>query len=137
MSLAAETKVDAIRELVGILASAGLVSDASEAERVVMQREAVMSTGMEQGVAIPHGKTDTVDRLVAAVAIKPGGIDFDCADGEPARILIITLSPASRPGPHLRFMAEASRLLHDARVRERVLTAQSRNELVTVLTGSR
>ena len=134
MRLKADTKDEAIRELVGILAEAGLLGDRGEAERVVLERERVMSTGMEAGIAIPHGKTDTVDRLVVGLALKAEGIDFDCADGKPARILLVTLSPACRTGPHLRFMADITRLLRDPGLREAVLNAATPREVVSLLT---
>ncbi|MBT3377172.1 MAG: PTS sugar transporter subunit IIA [Lentisphaerae bacterium] len=133
--MSATTKDEAIHELLDILEGAGFVSDRAAAERVVFERERVMSTGMECGIAIPHGKTDTVDRLVVAFGIKRDGLDFDCADGQPARIFIMTLSPASRSGPHIRFLAEVSRLLHDARVREQVLNATLSEDVVSALTG--
>jgi len=134
MDLGADTKVSAIRELVGILDEAGLLHNRAEAERVVLEREEVMSTGMEYGIAIPHGKTDTVDELLVALALKPDGIDFDCADGRPATILLVTLSPASRTGPHIRLMAEVSRLLSDPTLRDRVLAASSPESVVALLT---
>ena len=80
VSMAAETKEEAIRELVGILEAGGVLPDPEEALRVVCEREKVMSTGMERGIAIPHGKTDTVDSLHVAFATKPEGIDFDSVD---------------------------------------------------------
>jgi len=135
MNLEATEKQDAIRELIGILDDAGHLTDRAEAERVVLERESIMSTGMEKGIAIPHGKTDTVDSLVVAVALKPEGIDFACADGQPATILITTLSPASRSGPHIRFMAEVSTLLQSEATRERLLASSTPEQAVAILTG--
>lgn len=134
MQLESDTKEGVIRELIDILDRAGLLSDRAEAERVVLEREDVMSTGMEHGLAIPHGKTDTVDRLLVSMGLKPEGMDFDCMDGEPARILLLTLSPASSTGPHVRFMAEVSRLMSSGEVREQVLSAQTPEDIVEVLT---
>ncbi|MBN2450285.1 MAG: PTS sugar transporter subunit IIA [Lentisphaeria bacterium] len=135
MRLEAATKADAIAELVGILAATGQLRDPAEALRVVLARERMMSTGMEQGIAIPHGKSDTVDGLLVGLALKPEGMDFECQDGQPARILIVTLSPASRTGPHLRFMADITRLLRDEGLRRAVLAAGSPAEVVALLTG--
>ena len=135
MHLEANNKADAIHELIGVLDAAGLLSDRAEAERVVSEREKIMSTGMELGIAIPHGKTDTVDGLLAAVALKPEGMDFACADGQLARIVIVTLSPASRSGPHIRFMAEVSRLLRSEQLRKKILEAKSPEAVVAFLTG--
>lgn len=134
--MAASTKQAAITELLDMLDSAGVLSNRAEAERVVFERERRMSTGLENGVAIPHGKTDAVDRLLVAVGTKPEGIDFDCADGKPARFLILTLSPASGTGPHIRFMAEVSRLLHSDSVRNKALAAQTPEALVQAFTDS-
>jgi PTS system nitrogen regulatory IIA component len=133
MSLKSRTKPEIIHELVGILDAAKLLKDRADAESVVLAREAMMSTGMENGVAIPHGKTDTVDGLLVAMALCPEGVDFDCLDRKPAQILIITLSPASRTGPHIRFMAEISRILRNADLREQVLKAMTPEEVVDIL----
>jgi len=133
LRLEATTKDEAIRELVQILDDAGCLPDPAEALRVVEGRERVMSTGMENGLAIPHGKTDTVPQLVVAMGLKPEGIEFDSVDGDPATILLITVSPASKSGPHLRFMADVTRLLRDGEMREQVLTAASPSEVVGLL----
>jgi mannitol/fructose-specific phosphotransferase system IIA component (Ntr-type) len=133
LRLEATTKDEAIRELVQILDDAGCLPDPAEALRVVEARERVMSTGMENGLAIPHGKTDTVPQLVVAMGLKPEGIEFDSVDGDPATILLMTVSPASKSGPHLRFMADVTRLLRDGQMREQVLTAESANEVVGLL----
>ena len=134
MHLAAFDKAAAIRELVAILNDAGLLREPGEAERVVLERESIMSTGIECGIAIPHGKTPTVGELLVAVALKPEGIDFDCADGQPARILIVTVSPLDASGPHLRFMAEVTRLLRRESLRDEVLRATTSDEVVRLLT---
>ena len=133
LRLAAECKADAIRELVQTLDKAGLLPDAADALRVVEAREKVMSTGMENGIAIPHGKTDSVGQLVVAIGLKPEGIDFDSVDGEPTRIVLLTVSPASKSGPHLRFMADVTRILRDADLRERILSAETAAEVVRLL----
>jgi PTS system nitrogen regulatory IIA component len=134
LSLAGETKDEIIRELVQMLDEAGELPDAAEALRVVQARERIMSTGMESGLGIPHGKTDTVSHLVVGIGLKPSGVDFDSVDGDPATIFLITISPASKSGPHLRLMADVTRLLRDGALREQVLTATTREEVVRLLT---
>jgi mannitol/fructose-specific phosphotransferase system IIA component (Ntr-type) len=104
---------------------------------VVLDRERMMSTGLENGIAIPHGKCNSVKKLIVAVGLKPDGVDFECADGQPARIFLLTLSPASRSGPHIRFMAEISRLLQNDNLRSRVLAATTGKEIEALLTGGR
>ncbi len=131
--LTATDKPGIIRELLDILEQAGTLPDRKAAEAAVVEREACMSTGLERGIAIPHGKTDTVERLLVAVGLKPEGVDFDAADGQPSRIFILTLSPASRSGPHIRFLAEVSRLLQDDTRREQLLAAATPEAMAAAL----
>lgn len=135
MHLAATTKEAAIKELLDIVELSGALRDRAEAERIVFERERCMSTGMECGIAIPHGKTNTVDRLVVAMALKPEGLDFDSVDKVAANVFIITLSPVTQTGPHLRFMAEVSTLLRSARMRASLMAAKTPEEVISVLTA--
>jgi mannitol/fructose-specific phosphotransferase system IIA component (Ntr-type) len=134
LRLKGTNKTDVIRELIDVLDEAHLLPNRAAAEQVVLAREATMSTGMEGGLAIPHGKSDTVDRLLVAVGLVPDGIDFGCVDGKPAQILFLTLSPTNRSGPHLRFMAEISQLLRNADIRRRILQAESPEDVIAILT---
>ena len=137
VEMAGNDKPGIIHELLDVLDRAGAIADRKAAEQAVFDREKCMSTGLEAGIAIPHGKTDTVDRLIVAVGLKPEGVDFDSGDGQPSRIFILTLSPASRSGPHIRFMAEISRLLQDSQVREKLLAAQTPEQMAVILKGAK
>ncbi len=133
--LKATTKDGVIENLVDMLVSAGKIKDRLEALRAVLEREKKMSTGMQSGIAIPHGKTDSVDELVAAFGIKHAGVEFDSLDGLPARIFVMTLCPTTRTGPHIQFLAEISRQLNDPMIRERLLQATSAEEILNILAG--
>ena len=133
--LKATTKDGVIENLVDMLVSAGKIKDRLEALRAVLEREKTMSTGMQSGIAIPHGKTDSVDELVAAFGIKHAGVEFDSLDGLPARIFVMTLCPTTRTGPHIQFLAEISRQLNDPMIRERLLQATSAEEILNILAG--
>ena len=85
------------------------------------------------GIAIPHAKCDIVEGLVAALGIKKGGVDFDSLDGKPSEIFVMTLSPTKRAGPHVQFLAEISRLLNDGSVREQIINATTKEEVVSIL----
>jgi len=87
------------------------------------------------GIAIPHGKTDTIESLVASIGISPAGIPFESLDGQPAQIILLTVSPASRTGPHIQFLADISRVLHNEDTRKRVLTATHEEEVLELLAG--
>ena len=112
-ALAASDKDGIIAEIVALAARSGLIKDEAEAVASVMDRERTGSTGMQHGVAMPHGKTDTVEQIVCAIGIKQEGMDFDSLDGEPSRIFVLVLSPKDFSGPHVRFLATISQVLHE------------------------
>lgn len=132
LELRAESKTDLISEMIDKLADCGHISDKSQALQAVLDREKKMSTGMKHGVAIPHGKTDSVEKLVVAIGLKKAGIDFDSTDNKPATIFIMTISPANRSGPHIQFLAEVSRILRDAEARKRMLAARDENTIIKI-----
>ena len=127
------TKEEIVDELIAVLAATGKIKDLERAKASVWERERKMSTGMEHGVAIPHGKTDAVSELIACVGVADHDVDFGSLDGKPARIFIMTLSPIDRTGPHIQFLAEISQLLRSAERREQVLSATSAQALLKVL----
>lgn len=133
--LEGRTKQEVIRELLTRLDTSGLVRGFDAAYQAVWTREESMSTGMQYGIAIPHGRTDTVDRLVCAVGLKPGGVDFDSIDGEPARIIVLTLSPQRAAAPHVQFMSTVSQLL-TADGRDRLLECRTPEQMYELLTGA-
>ncbi len=115
--LQARGKREAIAELVQLLETAhGLQSQGEILDRV-LRREAMMSTGIGNGVAIPHGKARLVDRLVAACGVSPEGIDFESADGEPATLFVLLVAPESGGALHVKVLANISRLLKEESVR--------------------
>ena len=106
------------------------------AKACIMDREKKMSTGMKHGIAIPHGKTDSISSLVACIGISEKPVDFDSLDQEPARIFIMTLSPIDKTGPHLRFLAEVSLLFKSPEKRKQLLNAKTTQEVIELLTIS-
>jgi PTS system nitrogen regulatory IIA component len=138
LSLKGETKEAIIEELVDLLMASGKIKnlkDRKEALRAIMDRERKMSTGMQNGIAIPHGKTDRVDTLIAAIGVKREGVDFGALDNKPSSIFIATLSPDTRTGPHIQFLAEISRHLSDPTVRDRILNSTRPEEVLDILSG--
>ena len=135
VDLKAGSKQAVIEEMVDRLVAAGKVQDRQAILDAVIERESKMSTGMQNGVAIPHGKTDAIEELVAAIGIHKEGVDFESMDGSPSRIFIMTLSPTKRTGPHIQFLAEVSRLISPPEEREKLLAAQTHGEVYELLTG--
>lgn len=134
LNLKGNTKQEIILEMIDWLVTRGRIRDREAALKAVLDREAKMSTGMQHGIAIPHGKTDSVEKLVTAVALKKEGVDFVSMDGKPSTIFVMTLSSASRTGPHIQFLSEISQVLNDSEKREKLLTAQSETEVLDILT---
>ncbi len=135
VDLKADTKEGIIEEMVDRLVAAGKITDRDVVLQAVLEREEKMSTGMQNGVAIPHGKTDAVNSLVAAVGLQKAGVNFDSMDGSPCKIFILTLSPVKRAGPHMQFLAEVSRLISQPAEREKLLAARTHAEIYELLTG--
>lgn len=131
--LKSTTKEGVIRELSVLLAKAGIVKDEKALVKVLLDREALGSTGIGQGVGIPHGKSANVKELVAAFGISKKGVDFNALDGEPVHIFFLLLAPEDSAGPHLKALARISRLLKDKYVRENLIRAQEGEEIVRIL----
>ena len=134
LHLKGTTKEAIIDEMLDLLVKAGKVTDKAAARECVLDRERKMSTGMKHGIAIPHGKTDTVSDLVACIGISDNPVDFDSLDQEPCRIFIMTLSPVNKTGPHLQFLAEVSLLFKSPEKRQLILETQDKAEVIRILT---
>ena len=121
-----------IEELVDMIAAQDDRLNRDDLLKAVFDREQQMSTGMKNGIAIPHGKTDIVNKLYAAVGVSKDGIDFECMDKCPAHIFVMTISPASHTGPHLQFLAEVSGLLTREDLRTGILNAETEDQLLSI-----
>ena len=125
VGMIAQTKFDAIEQLVDALVAAGEVPPdlRDHVVEVVLDREHSMSTGMEHGVALPHGHSDRLTGMVAALGIAPGGIPFDSLDGQPAHIIALLALPKGKQPGYVRTLAGIAHLLRDADFRERLIAA--------------
>lgn len=122
--LLAATKDAALLAVAQLFAADDPSLDPQAIHDVLFEREQLASTGVGSGVAIPHGRLANIDRLRAAVAVSPQGIPFDAIDGAPVRIIVGVLAPQHHTGDHLRVLALVSRMLRNADVRERLLSAR-------------
>jgi PTS system nitrogen regulatory IIA component len=127
---------EAIRELVGLIHAKHRLRNVEEAVSVVMEREQKMSTSLENGIAVPHGKVASVDRLLVAVGLKQKGIDFKSADGQSSKIIILILSSATQSGPHVRCLAEIGRLLQSDVNRKKILAAKDAETVFKIMTDT-
>jgi len=133
LSLASRDKDSCIKELVQLLETAHRVNTKGEILSKVLQRESMTSTGIGNGVAIPHGKTRLLDHLVAACGVAPDGMEFDSMDGEPAYLFILLVSPESLRGPHVKALANISRLLKEESVRMGLRQSRTPQEFLALL----
>lgn len=113
--LIAEEKEGLIREMTRSLLEAGeLAEEESESiVKAILKREELGSTGIGRGVAVPHTKHPSVDKLIGTVGVSPGGVDFNSLDGEKVHLFFLLISPPDRPGDHLRALENISRQLRD------------------------
>jgi fructose-specific phosphotransferase system IIA component len=131
--LEAQTKDDLLRELVDVCAEADNIEDRDDVLRAVREREAVLSTGIGHGVAIPHGKSAAVSglRMAAGRAAEP--IEFDALDGKPVSLFFLLVGPESAAGPHIKALSRISRLVRRDEVRERLVSATTAEEFLSAL----
>ncbi len=135
VNLTANDKEGVIRELVHLLVKAGEIKPADE-ERlipVLLAREALGSTGIGQGVGIPHGKSNSVAELVAAFGLSKRGVNFDSLDGEPVHIFFLLVAPEDSAGPHLKALARISRLLKDRFFRESLRESKDEKQVLRII----
>jgi nitrogen PTS system EIIA component len=129
-------KEDVIREMVDFLIEAGDVEKRNRNKLIdaLMSREALGSTAIGQGIAIPHTKCDCVDKLVAAFGLSKKGVDFDSLDGELAYIFFLLVAPQDSAGPHLKALARISRLLKDKFFRDTLRSCTDEKSVIKIIT---
>lgn len=127
--LAATDKIQVITQLVDLLHHRGKIKDYNTVLQAVMEREAIRSTGVGQGFAIPHAKTAAVDKIILAVGKLNEPIDFKSVDGKPVNLVILLLSPLEQIGPHVQAIACISRMMTDRVIREKLWNSRSADEL--------
>jgi PTS system fructose-specific IIC component/PTS system nitrogen regulatory IIA component len=111
VGLEAEDKDEAFEEMVDQFCQASKINARDEILEAVQEREAKMSTGIRQGIAIPHGKTTAVDQINGIIGISKKGIDYDALDGKPVYLLFMILAPEKDTEKHLRMLKRLAELL--------------------------
>ena len=131
--LGGTTKNEVLGELTDALLRVEKSLDRSEVIRVLQERERLGSTGIGEGVAIPHGKLKDLDRLLIAFGRSNKGVDFDSMDGKPAHIFFLLVAPEESVGVHLKTLARISKLLKNQTVRRRLLDAADAADLHRII----
>jgi fructose-specific phosphotransferase system IIA component len=134
LDLEATDKEGVLKEMVDLLAEVKDIGDKKNILKALIERENLGSTGIGQGIAIPHGKTDKVDGLIATLGISRKGVNYEALDGEPVYILFLLVAPKDTAGPHLKALAQISRLLRDGYFCELLRRCKTPKEVFDLIT---
>ncbi len=128
--LAGTSKDEIIDAMIDLVASSPKVVDKDRVREAIFEREKIMSTGVGNGFAIPHGKTDAVTDIVAAFGVTAEDIDYQSLDEKPVRLVFLLVGKDSMVGPHIKLLSRISRLMNKEEFRRRLLEARTSREIL-------
>ena len=128
--LPGNTKNEVIDAMIDLVASSPKVMDKEKVRKAIFEREEIMSTGVGNGFAIPHGKTEAVSDIVAAFAVTAQPIDYQSLDEKPVRLVFLLVGKDNLVGPHIKLLSRISRLMNKEEFRRRLLDLKSPRELL-------
>jgi PTS system nitrogen regulatory IIA component len=131
--LRATTKKGVLEELSSVLVERGKLPDREKVVEVLLEREKLGSTGIGDGIAIPHGKMKGIKELVISFGRSIKGVDFESIDNKPTHLFFLLVAPENSAGVHLKALARISRLLKDSSFRNRLMEARDRQDLFTII----
>ena len=132
LDLKGTNKGQIIDELVEMLNAAGKLNDKEEYKKEILKRESQSSTGLEEGIAIPHAKTSAVKVPSIAFGLSKAGVDYDSLDGEPSKLFFMIAAPANASDTHIEVLSKLTTTLLDDDIRERLLNATSPKEVIEI-----
>ena len=131
--LPGNTKNEVIDAMIELVASSPKVMDKEKVRKAIFEREEIMSTGVGNGFAIPHGKTEAVSDIVAAFAVTAQPIDYQSLDEKPVRLVFLLVGKDNLVGPHIKLLSRISRLMNKEEFRRRLLDMKSPREILDAL----
>jgi len=131
--LKSKSKQDVLAELSGICIDRNVKFDHDALIRVLLERERLGTTGIGDGIAIPHGRHADLNHLIVSFGRSIEGIDFNAMDGKPVHLFFLLMAPENKTGQHLKVLAKISRMLKDAKFRENLVAAKTRDELYRII----
>jgi PTS system nitrogen regulatory IIA component len=131
--LKSDNKRDVLKELVGSFMKIHQKLDSEATLNVLFDREKLGSTGIGEGIAIPHGKITGLDQLILSFGRSAVGIDFDAMDGKPVHLFFLLIAPENSAGQHLKTLAKISKMLKDGVFRTKLMAAKSKDELYKII----
>ena len=133
--LVSQDKPGVLRELVQVLKDAGEIDAYDDVLKAVQEREGKMSTGLVDGIAVPHGKTPAVKGLRLAIGIAPDGIDYGSLDDQPSKLFFMLVAPPDQSGPHVAALAEIAKLSQSKAFCKALIHAENAQEVVELIQG--
>lgn len=131
--LKSQSKENIIKEMVRYLYEKNKIDDEQKILKAILDREKVMSTGVGDRVAIPHGKAEGVKDIVALLGITENEVDFYSIDNKPVRLIFMLVGPPDKTGPHLKALSRISRLMHKQEFRNRLLQSHRPDEVMEII----
>ena len=135
LNLKGQTKQEIIDEMVEILYQGGKLNDKEEYKEAILAREAQSSTGLEEGIAIPHAKTSAVKIPSIAFGLSKNGVDYESLDGEPSKLFFMIAAPANASNTHIEILSKLTTMLLDDEIREKLLEVKTPEEVISILTS--
>lgn len=136
LNLKGQTKQEIIDEMVEILYQGGKLNDKEEYKKAILAREAQSSTGLEEGIAIPHAKTSAVKIPSIAFGLSKNGVDYESLDGEPSKLFFMIVAPANASDTHIEILSKLTTMLLDDEIREKLLEVKTEQEVIDILTSN-
>ncbi|MFC1807131.1 PTS sugar transporter subunit IIA [Candidatus Omnitrophota bacterium] len=133
VSIKSTKKEEVIRELVDLLSKTHSIKDKDMLVGTLMNREALGSTGIGQGIGIPHAKSNVVKELKAVLGVSARGVDFDSLDGELTHIFFLLVAPEDAAGPHLKALARISRMFKDRFLRDALIAVKTEADAYNII----
>jgi len=127
-----DDKEDVINELINLYDGNEKVSDIEKVRKAILDREKIMSTGVGKGFAIPHGKTNAVNDIIAAFGKTTRDIDYDALDGNPVHFVFLLVGRDDMVGKHIKLLSRISRLMNKDEFREKLINAGSKEEIINI-----
>jgi fructose-specific phosphotransferase system IIA component len=132
LGLGGDSKEEIIDSMIDVVSTSPKVTDKEKVREAILEREKIMSTGVGNGFAIPHGKTDAVSDIVAAFAVTAKPIDYHSLDEKPVRLVFLLVGKDNMVGPHIKLLSRISRLMNKEEFRRRLLELKSSKEILDV-----
>lgn len=130
--LQGENKYQVIEELLDLLVKGGKMQDRETCLQDLVEREQYLSTGLENGLAVPHAKSSATTELLVSFGLSRKGLDFDSLDGKPAHFIFLVVSPRDTSGPHIKILAQITRNFRDGSMGKQIMEADDKQAILQI-----